>query len=402
MGHTLFRVRGELIKRGEAAPIVLVVAERDPHALPSDRELVTAYGLTPMETRIALMTASDLSSRMIAQELGVTVHTVRRHTERVLRKLGVDKRSDILRELLQLGRRISRSRDRGRPRAGERNTGDATVGERSDREASSGRGPRETVVAHITSEYDRRVLVHALRGVTDLRLVERPGDLRAPWSGTVPSAVMVGLSGALEREVEDSLTVLRRRDRAIPVWAYAHVDRSTIVEVARLFASGLASDVITVHDDVASRVRTLLKDSRGQREAAALHGVWDPLVAVEARDIVAACIDASTGASTVREIARRLHLSPRTVRWQALQAGLPPVRRIHILCRLLRVMHRLDEGAQMKAVARELGYGSTHAVEIHVRRHTGILRSGMREGNRFPELADYVAADIMSHRRRHG
>lgn len=400
VGHTVYRLRGELIGRRELPPVVLVVAERDPHALPSNRDLMDAYGLTPAETRVALMMAVEISSRGIARELGVTVHTVRRQTEQVLRKLGVGQRNEVLHELLQLARRIRDVRRRRESRAGT--AGDPlderAAGAPRDGEELAGRETKERVVAHIASEHDREAIAHALREEVDLHFVEQPRDLRGPWNGAIPSAVMVELAGVIESEVEDSLEQLRRREPTIPIWGYAHIERSTMLEVARLTARGLITEVITVHCDIASRTRVLLSKSRPWRETAALRGVWEPLIEGEARDIVTACIDASMSARVVREIARQLNRSPRTLRCQASRFGLPPVHRILLLCRLLRAMHRLDERGDVKKIARELGYSSVHAMEIQLQRRTGLHLSDMRKGGRFAELASHIEAEVIGPR----
>lgn len=403
VGHTVYRVRGELMEWRELPPVVLVVAERDPHALPSNRDITDAYGLTPAETRVALMLAAELSSRGIARELGVTVHTVRRQTEQVLRKLGLSQRNQVLHELLQLARRIREARHRRQTRAGA--AGDPRAGQAASPpragEGLASRKTKETIVAHLTNARDREVIAHALHGEVDLHFVEQPRDLRGPWGGVAPSAVLVELESEMRSEVEDALGQLRRREPAIPIWGFAPIAISTMLDIARLATRNIITEVITVHDDIASQARALLGKSRGRREAAALRGVWEPLVEGEAGDIVMACIDASTSARTVRDIARQLNRSPRTLRWQASRSGLPSVHRLLLLCRLLRAMHRLDEHGQIKNIVRELEYASAHAMEMQLQRRTGLHISEMREGGRFAELVSYIEAeDIASRHRR--
>jgi DNA-binding CsgD family transcriptional regulator len=64
--------------------------------------LAEQFGLTPREAHVAELLVSRLSTREIAQALGISTHTVRRHVEAVLRKLGVRSRmaaSDVLRRV---------------------------------------------------------------------------------------------------------------------------------------------------------------------------------------------------------------------------------------------------------------------------------------------------------------
>ena len=81
---------------------VLVLVEplfREPLA---DHELCERYRLTLQEIRIARALAEGLRNAEIARRLGISPHTVRRHTEHVLDKLGVASRA-------QVAERISRA-----------------------------------------------------------------------------------------------------------------------------------------------------------------------------------------------------------------------------------------------------------------------------------------------------
>lgn len=53
------------------------------------------FGLTPRESDVASRLAAGASSREVAESLGMSVHTARRHTERVLQKCNVRRRSAV-------------------------------------------------------------------------------------------------------------------------------------------------------------------------------------------------------------------------------------------------------------------------------------------------------------------
>ena len=53
------------------------------------------YGLTPRESAVAQLIALGLSTKEIASRLGISSHTVCRHTERVFAKLGVRNRAGV-------------------------------------------------------------------------------------------------------------------------------------------------------------------------------------------------------------------------------------------------------------------------------------------------------------------
>lgn len=61
---------------------------------------VQPFRLTPREREVARSIALGASSREIAGVLGISVHTARRHTERVFEKLGVRTRASVAAVLL--------------------------------------------------------------------------------------------------------------------------------------------------------------------------------------------------------------------------------------------------------------------------------------------------------------
>lgn len=67
-------------------------------------ELREVFRLTPREARVAMLLAARRTNREIAAALGVSEHTARRHTEKVLLKLDVHRRYDVRGALLQCRR----------------------------------------------------------------------------------------------------------------------------------------------------------------------------------------------------------------------------------------------------------------------------------------------------------
>jgi DNA-binding CsgD family transcriptional regulator len=104
-GRDAHRLLGaHLVAGTRGAPdTVVVVVERiaaDPpvasDGLPGAEALVRGAGLSPREAEVALLMAHGRSNPEIASALGVTVHTAKRHAERVLAKLGVERRRDVV------------------------------------------------------------------------------------------------------------------------------------------------------------------------------------------------------------------------------------------------------------------------------------------------------------------
>ena len=101
IGGTAYRVQGELLAHATMPHVVLVAIERHPDAYPSYRELQAAFRLTRAEARVATLLAERMSNREIARELDVTGHTARKHTEKVLLKLGIHRRTEVRRVLMR-------------------------------------------------------------------------------------------------------------------------------------------------------------------------------------------------------------------------------------------------------------------------------------------------------------
>ena len=59
-----------------------------------DSRLAERFSLTRREVQVANLLAQGLSNQAIAQELKISAHTARHHTQRVLSKLGVHSRGE--------------------------------------------------------------------------------------------------------------------------------------------------------------------------------------------------------------------------------------------------------------------------------------------------------------------
>lgn len=73
----------------------IVLLMQEPAQLPCDYTLMTRYGLTERQIQVARLLAERCSNREIAEELGFTESTAGRHTEHVMKKLGVSSRKEV-------------------------------------------------------------------------------------------------------------------------------------------------------------------------------------------------------------------------------------------------------------------------------------------------------------------
>ena len=82
------------------APMVLTCVFIDREASLKQHSTVEAIGLTPTQMSVARLIARRLKNGEIAEELGISPHTVRRHTEAIFQRLDVTSRTEVERALL--------------------------------------------------------------------------------------------------------------------------------------------------------------------------------------------------------------------------------------------------------------------------------------------------------------
>ena len=99
-----YRLRGAFVglKAVGLSECILITVERLDPMLPGPAEVASRYGLTRRQSEVALLMAQGLSNRAIGEQLGISPHTVRHHSEAIFGKLGVRSRTAI--GLVLLGR----------------------------------------------------------------------------------------------------------------------------------------------------------------------------------------------------------------------------------------------------------------------------------------------------------
>ncbi|HEX5142295.1 MAG TPA: helix-turn-helix transcriptional regulator [Mycobacterium sp.] len=90
---------------GRGAPTAALVVIVDPEDDPSPPEalLGSLYGLTRTEARIALGVLRGAEPRQIAEEMSVSLTTIRTHLQHVFHKTDTHRQADLVRLLLRLG-----------------------------------------------------------------------------------------------------------------------------------------------------------------------------------------------------------------------------------------------------------------------------------------------------------
>jgi DNA-binding CsgD family transcriptional regulator len=96
--YASYDVRGYFMGAGlfDSNPRIAVTIQKlPPSTVLSDRGLHERFGLTTRELEITRRLAQGQSTKEIASACGISLHTARRHTEKIFSKLGVRNRSQI-------------------------------------------------------------------------------------------------------------------------------------------------------------------------------------------------------------------------------------------------------------------------------------------------------------------
>ena len=93
-----YRFRGMVVPDlgGVTGAFALLAVDRMSARPPDIEAARSAFALTAREGEISLLLAQRLTTTEIAVRLGISSHTVRRHTENIFRKLGVRSRADVM------------------------------------------------------------------------------------------------------------------------------------------------------------------------------------------------------------------------------------------------------------------------------------------------------------------
>ncbi len=78
--------------------LLVVVVER--RELPGDSDLARRFELTAREAEVARLMADRLSNLEVSRRLGISIHTARRYSEKILFKLDIGSRNDVRAALL--------------------------------------------------------------------------------------------------------------------------------------------------------------------------------------------------------------------------------------------------------------------------------------------------------------
>lgn len=93
---SVYEIRGRIFRANEeSVAAILVTVDRREAPLPGARTLGLALGLTRRQSDVAALLARGLNNSEVADALGISTHTARHHTEKVLQKLNLRSRQEV-------------------------------------------------------------------------------------------------------------------------------------------------------------------------------------------------------------------------------------------------------------------------------------------------------------------
>ena len=91
-------------QRMAGAAVIFILSSEDTSA-PTESDLAGLFGLSPMQTRIALRLFEGQESGEIGEKLGITRNTLNTHLRRLFMKLGVSRQTELMRLFVRVKRR---------------------------------------------------------------------------------------------------------------------------------------------------------------------------------------------------------------------------------------------------------------------------------------------------------
>jgi AraC-like DNA-binding protein len=247
--------------------------------------------------------------------------------------------------------------------------------------------PRPLVVLHRD-----RLLREQLRSVArvhrlELRLVEGWEELQEVIR-SAPASSLIVVDPYHEGPAEGSLSIelasLLNRLPSLTVTAALEVRPERVADVLRLGRWGVVQVVDLEEELTAAALGQRLMAARGRPLRGLIERSLPPYTSAAARSILtsAAAVVADGGQGT--DLAKVLHITPRTLSRWCRKAGLPPPKRLLAWMRILLAAEFLDDpGRPVSAVALACGYAADSSLRLALRRFTGFNPSELRERGAF-------------------
>jgi len=164
----------------------------------------------------------------------------------------------------------------------------------------------------------------------------------------------------------------------------------------RILGEWGVTDVISLaEDDTPEAIYRRLRSVEGRSLQTLLERTLPPLLSGRARMLMMTAAEVVAAGGRARELARRLHLSERTVLRWAERGGLPPPRRLLAWMRILLASSLLDDpGRSVLSVAHACGYSSDSSLRRAMQDFLDTGPSALRREGAFPFASRRFLAEL--------
>lgn len=247
--------------------------------------------------------------------------------------------------------------------------------------------PRPLLVLH-----EDRVLREKLRAVAlaqrlELRVLGGWDELLDEVRTAPASALIVvdpyGYTDEGERPTLE-LSSLLNRFPSLTVTAAMEVRPGRLDDVLQLGIWGVVQVIDLDEEATAIAVGQRLLSARGRPLRGLVERALPAYTSAAARSILGAAAAIVAEGGQGRDLAKALHITPRTLSRWCRRAGLPPPKRLLAWMRILLAAEFLDDpGRPVSAVALACGYAADSSLRLALRRFTGLNPTELRERGAF-------------------
>lgn len=246
--------------------------------------------------------------------------------------------------------------------------------------------PRPLLVLH-----DDRLLLERLRSVAQheglaLEVLEGWDDL-LEGVRTAPASALIVLDPYFDNG-EDRLSVelssLLNRFPSLTVIAALELRAGRGEDLLKLGQWGVVQVVDLEEEMTATALGRRLLAARGRPLRGLVERQLPSYTSAAARSILSAATSIVAEGGQGRDLAKALHITPRTLSRWCRKAGLPPPKRLLAWMRILLAAEFLDDpGRPVSAVALACGYAADSSLRLALRRFTGLNPTELREQGAF-------------------
>lgn len=248
--------------------------------------------------------------------------------------------------------------------------------------------PRPVLVLHSNGAFRERVRRVGARGF-QVTFVPDWTRLRQEVVSSPPAAILVVDpyldSRAADPQLSSELRALLWEFPSATVLAAMDIRPGRSRDLRTLGEWGVTDIISLVEDDTPEAIYRRLRAVEGRSLQTLLDRTLPPLLSGRTRMLMMTAAEVVSVGGKARELARRLHLSERTVLRWAERGGLPPPRRLLAWMRILLAASLLDDpGRTVLAVAHACGYSSDSSLRRAMQDFLRTGPSALRREGAFP------------------